>query len=210
MVWHVRTSYENKFRPEMESHPDDLAKYRSIQKSYKKDHGISGEVSLRTGFLLQAPQKPYRFQVTSEHKSLPNFLSARIGKAVPQRVIDVIEEFEPSVHRYWPTEITFKEGSKSEPYWLLNITQQLDTICRERSTVKEISMGTRKPMVLIREDIPPDKRKVSCLKKFIGAHHLWCEYYFDNHEMFISDALAEAFREIGAEGLKFKFHAEEI
>ena len=210
MVWHVRTSCENRFRPEMESHPDDLATYRLIQKGYEKDQEISGEVSLRTGFLLPAPEYPYRLEVTSEHKSLPNFLSARIGKAVPQRVIDVIEEFEPSVHRYWPTVITFKDGSKSEPYWLLNITQQLDTICREKSTIAEIPLSRGNSIICFDDLVPRDERRIFCLKEIMGPHHLWCEYRYSGHGMFISDALAEAFREIGAEGLEFEFHAEEI
>ena len=165
-------------------------------------------MSINAGFLLPTPAQPLRFQITSKHKALPNFLSARIGKAIPQRVIDVIEQFEPGVHRYWPLDITFKDGSKSKPYWMLNITQQLDTISREHSTVGEIKYSSGMSSIGFRDDLP--EKRLVCLKEKIGTHHLWCEYRFDLHATFITDELAEAFREIGVEGLDFDFHAEEI
>lgn len=217
MAWKISTTNENKYRPGLELHPEDDASYRAEKKAVTKAiEAELGQVVSYTGILnglaYPLPDHPFRFQVDSNHKVLPNFLSARISWAIPQNVVDAIEALEPGVHRYWPVDITMKDGSKAEPRWLLNICTRLDTISVERSNVVVLGSGMIRPSfntMEVRHKGGGPKHLV-CRKDRIGNHAIWCEYRYGGGPVFISNAMAEVFRNLGPEGLDFDLEAAEI
>lgn len=208
MAWRISTTMHDEFRPSVTLHPDDEALYDRMIEDVKREQNLYGltAIAMNAGFKFPQPDHPFRLQITSDHETLPPFLAARISWAVPQSVIDAIESLEPGVHRYWPVDITMKDGSKAEPRWLLNICNRLDTISREHSNVGEVGTDPKFSILVMRPDGP--KRIVSHREK-VGQHALWCEYKYQV-AIVISNELAELFREIGTEGLDFEMEIEEI
>lgn len=216
MAWQIDTTNENEFRPRMELHPDDEALYWQMVDDVKRARGLWGitNIGIPFGFVFPLPDHPLRLRVISDHRNLPTFLSARIGWAIPQKVIDAIEALEPGVHRYWPVEITMKDGSKAEPRWLLNICNRLETISPEHSDVTVVGGKPERASyvpnfsTLTVKHNGDGPKYVTCRKDRIGTHAAWYEFRYG--EIFFSNALMNSLRQIGTDGLEFWLETAEI
>lgn len=218
MAWQVETSYENQYRPSIDVNPEDKALYKEMQKKFREDQDLWTiiDVGINRGFAYPLPERPIRMQVSSDHKVMPNFLNAWISWAIPRRIIDIIEAFEPGVHRYWPVDLRLKDGTPTEPRWLLNVCNRLDTIVVEASDVGVVKNPLGEPTQLVpRFGLLEVKHKGSgpehlvMSKDKIGDHALWCEYRFQGAR-FLSNGLAQAFQEAGMQGLEFALETKEI
>lgn len=217
MAWLVSSRIDNS-QPKMALFPEDDERYNTMRKQVQKDQNLWGvsEFGMMRGFRYPLPVHPIRMNLRTEARSLPKLFGARLSWAVSQELIGIIEDLEPGVHRYWPIELFQPDGALTEPRWLVNICNRLDTIAVAQSDV--VLLKTPKgtptqiaprftPLVVSREGSGPQHLVMS--KEKISSHCLWCEPLYGNH-IFISDQLADAFRANGVDGLQFEMETGEV
>jgi hypothetical protein len=157
---------------------------------------------LSEGFAVPFLIPPLRIRLKSAGKRLPDVMPTAAGSAITQKVIDLIEDIEPGVHRYHPIEVMTKDGAPvAEARFLLNICSRLDTIYVEKSDV------------FYRQDIDVilygnGPRSVFVHKEKVASHAIWVEYKIGDG--FMSDAFANGFRARKMRGFQFPHYYPEI
>jgi hypothetical protein len=102
---------------------------------YAKGGRLNGaQMSLLSGFPFPIPDFPYKLTLTCKPRKLPPLMPVGVSIALPESIIDLIEQLEPGVHGYWPTEMFWQDGTPvAEKRWLLNVRNRLDTMLPDLS-----------------------------------------------------------------------------
>jgi len=104
---------------------------------------------------------------------------------------DIVDEFEPDTHQFFPIEL-FELGEKVADYYLFNICTRLDTIHPEL-TFPRNARGFYKPVA--------DEPSALVLSvDAIGDHHIWIDKFLHTAKM--SNGIAARFSEAGLTGLR--------
>ncbi|MEL7524232.1 MAG: DUF1629 domain-containing protein [Pseudomonadota bacterium] len=173
----------------------DREVYDAIVLEYQKENNAwARTVELSSGDKLPEPETVFQLSITSSHKELPDdFVNGRIGRAVSERVVDLIERLEPGVHGFWPIDVSFRDGTFAGRRWLLNVGNRLSTLDMQKSKVKgnrtdpnghvvpDFAVAGERPM----KDGP---NLLFCKSEAVGTHAIWCEYRFYG-AVFVSDEL---------------------
>jgi hypothetical protein len=157
---------------------------------------------LSEGFAVPFLTPPLRIRLKSAGKRLPDVMPTAAGSAITQKVIDLIEDIEPGVHRYHPIEVMTKDGAPvAEARFLLNMCSRLDTIYVEKSNVfyaRDVDMYL----------YGNGHRSIFVHKERVAGHAIWHEYKAARD--FVSDAFAERFKAQNMRGLQFLYYCPEI
>jgi hypothetical protein len=147
---------------------------------------------------LGRPIKPYFIPTKYEwggpkNRKLPDALYGRGVLLVSDRIKHVVENFEPHLHQFFPTDVFYKSNKElARKMFFLNICTRLDSVDRELSTVTmDYSMWD-----------PATGSFVFNLDQ-IASHHLWHDKHIFKGWM-ISNALHDAFVKQGVTGLVFQ------
>jgi Protein of unknown function (DUF1629) len=154
-----------------------------------------------TGFRQPMPDRPYKLRFKSKIGKLPDCY----GWMITNRVRDAIEALEPGVHQHLPVEFYYKDGAKiPEERWYLNICNRLDTIAAEHS---DIIVQPKFGYYLTGNG--PYPTDIKLWKHKVAGHAIWAEWKYNN-DTYVSDALADAIREMGIYGWVFRQHLPEV
>lgn len=199
MPWWLTTPQGSAGRPTTMLRPQDREAYDAIVFEYqKKNNYWTRTVELSSGDRLLVPETVFQLSITSDHKELPDdFVNGRIGKAVSERVVDLIERLEPGVHGFWPIDVSFRDGTFAGRRWLLNVGNRLHTLDLEKSKVKGNLKDPKGPLVpdfavVGKRPLKDGPKLLSCRSEAVGRHAIWCEYRF-HQAVFVSDELHQFF-----------------
>lgn len=145
-------------------------------------------------------EQPSEFRTEKSYDVLPSLVHLNDGlNAVDEPLRELIEEFEPGVHQFWPLKITMpRSRAYPVPYYGMIVLQKRDSLVVEKSELRE-----RPPIYYGLTDSKKDFRKVCLSKDVIGSAHFWREKSLQSPDLFISDALQAA---IAARELKIWRH----
>ncbi|MCG3268912.1 imm11 family protein [Yoonia sp. I 8.24] len=121
---------------------------------------------------------------------------------INQSVKDVLDRIEPDTHQIVPIDVTFRDGTPAEGnYYFLNVTQTIDSIIDERSTVAiktDPFPGTRDYMEIRWSN--QKEHRLTFDPAVTAGRHLWREKRYSTPEIkyAMSDALHDAFEAAGA------------
>ncbi len=128
---------------------------------------------------------------------------ARSGAIIiHQSIKDVLDRIEPDTHQIVPIDVKYRDGTPAEGnYYFLNVTQTIDSIIDERSTVAIKSdpfPGTRDYMEIRWRN--REQHRLTFDPAVTAGHHLWREKRYGKPEIeyAMSDALHDAFETAGA------------
>lgn len=79
---------------------------------------------------------PTKLKWNSKRNPPPDVLMHDGLILVSEEFKDVVEELESNVHQFFPIEVVFKDGGFARQMYFFNICNRLDTVDRERATVK--------------------------------------------------------------------------
>jgi hypothetical protein len=129
--------------------------------------------------------------------------------AVNQRFRDLVEEFEPGVHQFFPLGLFRKDGSRVEDnYYVFNCTVSIDTLLVSRSEVSWSTVrGTDKPYV-----VTAGERRWVLSRPAIGARHIWCGARISTPctGILVSDAFHDALVRRKIRYIRARTHCEEV
>ncbi|MBG6177555.1 hypothetical protein IWQ55_005409 [Labrenzia sp. EL_208] len=218
MPWWLTTPQGSAGRPTTLLRPQDEEAYDAIVFEYQKENNAwMDNVELSSGHRLPTPETVFQLSITSGHRELPDdFVNGRIGRAVSERVVDLIERLEPGVHGFWPIDVSFRDGAFAGRRWLLNVGNRLDTLDLEKSKIKgnrtdpngrlvpDFAVAGKRPL----KDGP---KLLFCRSGAVGRHAIWCEYRF-YEAVFVSDELHQLFLEFTPNliGIDFQLQASLI
>lgn len=129
---------------------------------------------------------------------------------ISERVKQLIEEIEPGVHQFEPVEYTYSRGGRTEMRYWLKMGNKIDGLDHEHTTMV-LSEGIQwvPPRDLLRRGLPippgidPEQkpRLVFNLAK-IGDKQMWNEPLLNSGNVFMTDRLAQAFRDAELTGIE--------
>lgn len=130
---------------------------------------------------------------------VPDVFPMPASNAVSQRFKDLVEEFEPGVHQFFPLALRDKNGVPlPDPYYIFNCRARLDAVL-----VAESGLSWRSEKI-------PEGRPVSSMsfdsqlvfsRPAIAGHHLWFSNYLWQHDtIYVSDAF---YTELKARKIRF-------
>jgi len=124
------------------------------------------------------------------------------GWLVSKTFKGLVEEMEPNVHGFLPTEILRLDGSVSKNrYFLLKIRNVFDALDLEHPDIRPSYTPIKKKFVYYVHNISDP---VYFDRKTIGKAALWYDKNLRAREVFCSDAFAEALCAYGDTGLRFR------
>lgn len=153
---------------------------------------------LSRGIPADAKRLPTRATETTRKKSYPDIFSMPGLKAVNAKFRDLVEEFEPSVHQFFPLELKKKNGERIEgEYFIFNCCVSFDSLLVSQSDVSWIEPDgpTEYPHVRVGW-----RHKNVLSRPQIADRHLWCSFRVRCPGFFVSDALHDRMK-----ALKFKY-----
>ena len=212
MPWSYTATNEYAYLPRVALHPADMARYylwkEEISRLKHKDppHSriwLNGDIDPGAGFPYPAPERPFRYWAWTRKDALPNFLSAWIGKIIPQSVVDLIERHEPGVHRYLPVLIACEDGLVEDRF-LLNVCNRLLTI--DLDLLARDGVEYPETLPILGDFIKKSGEDVLRLRRSaVEGHALWREYRFSTaYQNFMSDELHDDLLSLGHEGIEFE------
>jgi hypothetical protein len=160
------------------------------------------ENKFRFGLSLGLPvgkkRLPLRARETKGKKTFPDIFPMPGLNAVSARFRDLVEEFEPSVHQFFPLELCYKNGTRvKEEYFTFNCTVSFDSLLVNLSEVKWLKLDepAECPLLNVRRGF---QNVLS--RQQIAGHHLWCGFRLRVPGLYVSDELHDRMK-----GLKFKY-----
>jgi hypothetical protein len=126
------------------------------------------------------------------NRKLPDAKFSRGMLLVSDRLKNIIEEFEPGRHQFFPIDVLFKSGELAKKMHFLNICTRLDSVDRELTTSK-LDYSIWRPDL--------GGQLVFNLDQ-VGKHHLWHDRHIHNGT-YASDKLHDAIRSQQISGLVF-------
>lgn len=176
-----------------------------------------------SGYPFPIPDFEFGVRIETKPRRLPMFLPLGFAYAIPQQIIDLIEAIEPGVHRYWPTDMTWEDGTAvAEKRWILNVCNRLDTLLPEVSQ----DMWVTKPPVgegdyvitarffgLEKTDLAQRRANPPSLfgsKDRIDGHAIWLEYRLGSGNIYFSDPFVAALLPLGISGIELTYYLREI
>lgn len=112
---------------------------------------------------------------------------------VSSRFREIIEEFEPGVHQFFPIEYVRENNIHVAKMWMMVVCKRLDSVDREHTTMKLNFFWSG-------DGAPPDA-KLIFNEATIDGHHIWCDKHLMNGPL-VSSALGDALTAAGLSGLK--------
>jgi hypothetical protein len=149
-------------------------------------------------------EAPMRFTLRKKYSKLGSLIETQDQiLSVDEPLKDIIERFEPEMHRFFPIEIIMP-GNEDYPrrFFIMAIGQYLDSFSTEHSEPnlwRDSEFGT---LIIYRKD----KESMSGLalsKRIFGKAHLWRERRMSPNLVCFSDSLM---REINDAGLRLPPH----
>ncbi|MCY1707284.1 imm11 family protein [Pannonibacter sp. SL95] len=130
---------------------------------------------------------------------VPDVFPMPASNAVHQRFKDLVEEFEPGVHQFFPLALRDKNGVPlPDPYYIFNCLVRLDAVLVAESG---LSWGSEKiPEGRPESSISFDSQLVFS-RPAIAGHHLWVgDYLWQHGKIYVSDAF---YAELRARKIRF-------
>lgn len=148
------------------------------------------ENKLIFGFSLGLPvgprRLPTRARETTKKKAYPDIFSMPGLNAVNGRFRDLVEEFEPGVHQFFPLELLKKNGDRIEgDYFIFNCAVSFDSLLVQHSEVKWLD--TDAPYLPPRLLIKSFWRNVHS-RPAIQGRHIWSYFRQRTAGLYCSDA----------------------
>jgi hypothetical protein len=157
--------------------------------------GIYEAGDLNLGRVIKPDNVPTKFEWGGpKNRKLPDALHGRSIVFVSDRLKEIIERFEPSVHQFFPIDIIYKSNKElAAKMFYLNICTSLDSVDHDLSTC-ELQNGRM---------WRPDKGGALVFNMDqIGNHHLWHDKHI-MHGWYVSEVLKEAIVQAGITGVVF-------
>jgi hypothetical protein len=171
-----------------EADPDTLDLNVLEREYYSKGNG-----AMQHGYRVNSDKVPKVMLWPGGNNALPEVIMHNC-LAVSPRFCDLVEQFEPGVHQFFPVDI-YKDLNNDPvaTYYWINVCNRIDSVDGEKSGLfwKPAYDGTRG---LWRSKDDEYKLPVFDLSK-IGEAHLWVDpYVSQTKHFFVSNAFAEAAR----------------
>lgn len=159
---------------------------------------------------LERQDVPLVATLVNDKKALPDFISLQAFGA-SNRVRQVIERYEPSVHQFFEVSLRRYRGSKpilgadgeplKESYYVLNPMVRIEAIVVEKSELNVWRLaGGGQASGLVNAYRPGS---VTVRKSLVAGHHLWCGEYHAAGELFFSEELGGEFIRNKWKGIEF-------
>lgn len=136
---------------------------------------FEGEVTNAGAFGLSAGEPiywpmPEKARALKRYKSMPDVFPLPGVNGVNGRFRDLVEEFEPGLHEFFPLTLVWEDGSPIEGDWFIfNCTVSVDTLLPEKSGAVWRDSVNGKPYI----ELHPDLDWILS-RPAIGERHLWC------------------------------------
>ena len=153
---------------------------------------------LSMGLPVGTRRMPTRAKETSCKKSYPDIFAMPGLNAVSSRFRDLVEEFEPGVHQFFPLELYRKNGDPvEEEYFIFNCAVSFDCVLTAKSDVEwqKLNLQEEYPSLYIK-----DFRDQVLSQPQIAGRQLWCGFRQDCFGVYVSDAF---FSRLKKEGFSF-------
>ena len=124
---------------------------------------------------LTLDEVPPDVLLTGAGKKLADTFTVLNGaRIINEKIRAILEEKEPEVHQIVPIDLTFLDGRQPEmQHYFLNVTQYLDTVIDELSSVEmqvqEFAPPSRNRMTMV----PMTSHDLTVSKSIMNGHHLW-------------------------------------
>ncbi|GAB5509850.1 MAG: hypothetical protein Rhims3KO_12510 [Hyphomicrobiales bacterium] len=136
---------------------------------------FEGEVTNAGAFGLSAGEPiywpmPEKARALTRYKSMPDVFPLPGVNGVNGRFRDLVEEFEPGLHEFFPLTLVWEDGSPIEGDWFIfNCTVSVDTLFPEKSGAEWSLTVNGRPYNSLRPN-----RDWVLSRPAIGGRHLWC------------------------------------
>lgn len=187
-----------KFQRQGEKHGAMTYKFFVLYK-FIEEHGVEPDPHTPPLTAVEEAEAPKWFSAEKSHRVLGDVVEFvdRI-KGVSGKMRDIIERFEPGVHQFFPIEIMLPNGSVfPEPYYTLAIRNWRDSVIANPQMLdpafqrlEEISPGSYLTQL-------SSFRKLRFNRESIQDAHFWCERFFGQRLLCLSDRMMDAFTEAG-------------
>ena len=162
---------------------------------------IGDPIGMSLGFWMPSSIIPTKGSRTKK-KRIPDVFVLGGFFAVSQRFKDLVEEFEPDIHQFFPITLSDFDGSKVEPdYYIFNCMVAIDTILVKESGLKwTFRDHWQQPHLDIPARDPFYRWKLS--KPQIAGRHIWTDFYTrpPSEGFYVSD---ELFKKIQKNKIRF-------
>ncbi|WP_298822633.1 DUF1629 domain-containing protein [uncultured Roseibium sp.] len=144
---------------------------------------------LRFGLSLGLPigpgRLPTRAHETIGRKSLPDIFPMPGLNAVSRKFREIVEEFEPRVHQFFPLDLFYKNGQPVEDeYFIFNCTISLDSIIVDQSDIYWLKLDSPNEYPRLRIGW---RDRLVLSRAAIASHHLWCGARIRHTGILVSD-----------------------
>lgn len=150
----------------------------------------TAEDPLRFGLSLGLPVGARRLRTKARQinvrKRLPDIFAMPGLNAVSQRFRDLVEEFEPRTHQFFPLELYYKNGTPvEEPFFVFNCCVSFDSLLVSRSEVAWYNFNDY--LTSPRLNVLWRHRNVLS-RRAIAGRHIWCSLRLRVDGLYVSDA----------------------
>ncbi|MCV6577009.1 MAG: hypothetical protein OIF58_14885 [Cohaesibacter sp.] len=126
-------------------------------------------------FSLGLPANPARLPTKAieetRKKSYPDIFTMPALNAVSQRFKDLVEDFEPEVHQFFPLELFRKNGDPvEEDFYIFNCTVTFDSLLMKHSDEEWLKLDEPDEYPRLRIT---DQHKQTLSRPAIGGRHIW-------------------------------------
>ncbi|CAN7321583.1 hypothetical protein LJR098_001654 [Rhizobium sp. LjRoot98] len=146
---------------------------------------------------IEVAHVPTKIELSGPKRPILDIYDA-FGLAVSVKIKDVIENFEPNVHQFFPIEFVWEDGSHAAHRFWFVPCNRLDTVDRAKTTFEFRNLwfldGSKKELVFNRSQI--------------GGHHVWIDKFIVMPNPGISEALKAAFDAAGITGAHYQHFPE--
>jgi uncharacterized protein DUF1629 len=119
---------------------------------------------------------------------MPDIFSAPSMNVVNQRFHDLVEQFEPGVHQFFPLKIFRSDGSPlDDDYYIFNCAVGLDAIIHSSADPAWANAADGTPILYVDFD-----KQFEISRPAIGDHHMWCGKSVAQRVLFVSDTFYQA------------------
>jgi hypothetical protein len=140
---------------------------------------------------------PTKIELSGPKRPIGDIYDA-YGLLVSMTVKDVIENFEPHIHQFFPVELVWKDGGHAAYRFWFVPCNRLDTVDRARTTFEFRNVwfldGSKKELVFSRSQI--------------GSHHVWIDNFIVMPTPGISEALKASLDAAGITGAHYQHFPE--
>ncbi|WP_305987098.1 imm11 family protein [Roseibium sp. MMSF_3544] len=162
---------------------------------------------LSLGIPVGTERLPTKAREITEKKVYPDIMTMPGLNAVSAKFKQIVEEFEPELHQFFPLRLTRKDGSLVEDeYFIFNCTVSFDSLLFQHSEVDWIYSESKNkcPWLEIK-----DFRVNALSKPAIQGRHIWSNFRLRCPGIYISDAFH---RQLKDEKIRYceSFFCEEL